>query len=72
MFIELIGLNNLTSGKLSLPIGKFDRGKSYNFHNLLPLMLSPLTRVDIGHDNSGQSPDWYCEQVIVYSHTTGK
>ena len=34
-------------------------------------MLSPLSSLEIGHDNSGLGPGWYLDQVIVYCPNTG-
>jgi hypothetical protein len=41
------------------------------FHINLQVMLSPLTSLEIGHDDSGAAPGWFCDQVIVYCPNTG-
>ena len=46
-----------TSGKLWLTEGKFDRGRTDIINTEVVDMLSPLTRLDIGHDNKGAGPD---------------
>lgn len=36
-----------------------------------PQPLGSITKIHIWHDNSGRSPDWYCNKVIVYDlHTS--
>lgn len=52
-----------TSGKVWLTGGKFERGKTDVFNVEVAQMLSPLTKIDIGHDNSGAGPGWFCRQV---------
>ncbi|KAJ8380931.1 hypothetical protein SKAU_G00017090 [Synaphobranchus kaupii] len=55
------GLKN--SGKVFLEGGKFERGLTDIFKVELAALLSPLSRVTIGHDNDGVSAGWYCEKV---------
>jgi len=52
-----------TSGKIWLEGGKFDRGRTDEFQVQVATNLSPLTKIDIGHDNSGAGPGWFCGQV---------
>uniref|UniRef100_A0A8C9S0Y2 Lipoxygenase homology PLAT domains 1 n=1 Tax=Scleropages formosus TaxID=113540 RepID=A0A8C9S0Y2_SCLFO len=63
------GLKN--SGKVFLEGGKFERGLTDIFNVEVAALLSPLSRVTIGHDNCGVSAGWYCEKVIVYCPFTG-
>ncbi|XP_029365801.1 lipoxygenase homology domain-containing protein 1-like [Echeneis naucrates] len=63
------GLKN--SGKVFLEGGKFERGLTDIFNVELAALLSPLSRVTIGHDNGGVSAGWYCEKVVVYCPFTG-
>ncbi|XP_030623777.1 lipoxygenase homology domain-containing protein 1 [Chanos chanos] len=63
------GLKN--SGKVFLEGGQFERGLIDIFNVEIVELLSPLSRVTIGHDNSGVSSGWYCEKVIVYCPFTG-
>ena len=65
------GKKKLDSGKVWLSDGKFKRGMTQLFHVNLQVMLSPLTSLEIGHDDSGAAPGWYCEKVIVYCPNTG-
>ena len=30
-----------------------------------PIMLSPLEKIEIGHDDSGVGPAWYLDKVVV-------
>ncbi|XP_019387226.1 PREDICTED: lipoxygenase homology domain-containing protein 1 [Crocodylus porosus] len=63
------GLKN--SGKIFLEGGKFERARTDVFHIEIAALLSPLSRVTIGHDNCGVSSGWYCEKVVVYCPFTG-
>ncbi|MBN3300355.1 LOXH1 protein, partial [Amia calva] len=63
------GLKN--SGKVFLEGGQFARGLTDIFNVEIAALLSPLSRVTIGHDNSGVSAGWYCEKVVVYCPFTG-
>uniref|UniRef100_A0A4W6CCD9 Lipoxygenase homology PLAT domains 1 n=1 Tax=Lates calcarifer TaxID=8187 RepID=A0A4W6CCD9_LATCA len=63
------GMKN--SGKVFLEGGKFERGLTDIFTVEIAALLSPLSRVTIGHDNGGVSAGWYCEKVVVYCPFTG-
>ncbi|KAM4575790.1 LOW QUALITY PROTEIN: lipoxygenase homology domain-containing protein 1 [Odontesthes bonariensis] len=63
------GLKN--SGKVFLEGGKFERGLTDIFNVEIAALLSPMSRVTIGHDNGGVSAGWYCEKVVVYCPFTG-
>ncbi|XP_025021880.1 lipoxygenase homology domain-containing protein 1 [Python bivittatus] len=63
------GLKN--SGKIFLEGGKFERSRTDLFNIEIAALLSPLSRVSIGHDNAGISCGWYCEKVVVYCPFTG-
>lgn len=54
---------NKNSGKIFLEGGVFDRGRTDIFHIELAVLLSPLSRVSIGHGNVGVNRGWYCEKV---------
>lgn len=43
--------------------GKFERGLTDIFTIEIAALLSPLSRVTIGHNNDGVSAGWYCEKV---------
>ncbi|XP_072243054.1 lipoxygenase homology domain-containing protein 1 [Leuresthes tenuis] len=63
------GLKN--SGKVFLEGGKFERSLTDIFNVEIAALLSPISRVTIGHDNDGVSAGWYCEKVVVYCPFTG-
>ncbi|XP_071394579.1 lipoxygenase homology domain-containing protein 1 [Centroberyx affinis] len=63
------GLKN--SGKVFLEGGKFERALTDIFNVEIAALLSPLSRVTIGHDNGGVSAGWYCEKAVVYCPFTG-
>ncbi len=46
--------------------GKFERGLTDIFNVEIAALLSPLSRVTIGHDNDGVSAGWYCEKVCKH------
>ncbi|OBS76510.1 hypothetical protein A6R68_17040, partial [Neotoma lepida] len=62
---------NKNSGKIFLEGGVFDRGRTDIFHINLAVLLSPLSRVSIGHGNVGVNRGWYCEKVVVLCPFTG-
>lgn len=55
------GLKN--SGKIFLEGGEFERARTDLFNVEIAALLSPLSRVSIGHDNCGVSSGWFCEKV---------
>ncbi|XP_036889676.1 lipoxygenase homology domain-containing protein 1 isoform X1 [Sturnira hondurensis] len=59
------------SGKIFLEGGAFDRDRTDVFHIELALLLSPLSRVSIGHSNVGSNRGWYCEKVVILCPFTG-
>ncbi|XP_075955405.1 lipoxygenase homology domain-containing protein 1 isoform X1 [Anarhichas minor] len=63
------GMKN--SGKVFLEGGQFERDLTDIFNVEISALLSPLSRVTIGHDNDGVSAGWYCEKVVVYCPFTG-
>ncbi|KAF3695639.1 Lipoxygenase -like proteiny domain-containing protein 1 [Channa argus] len=63
------GLKN--SGRVFLEGGKFERALTDIFSVEIAALLSPLSRVTIGHDNGGVSAGWFCEKVVVYCPFTG-
>ncbi|XP_078580092.1 lipoxygenase homology domain-containing protein 1-like isoform X2 [Branchiostoma floridae x Branchiostoma japonicum] len=71
VFIEMWGVDGEeTSGKIYLD-GKFQRGKTDALDIETGSILSPLSKIVIGHDNSGSGPGWYCEKVQVHCPSTG-
>ncbi|KAI5280037.1 Lipoxygenase-likey Domain-Containing Protein 1 [Manis pentadactyla] len=59
------------SGKIFLGGGVFDRARTDIFHIELAVLLSPLSRVSIGHGNVGVNRGWYCEKVVILCPFTG-
>lgn len=57
------GLKN--SGKIFLEGGEFERARTDLFNVEIAALLSPLSRVTIGHDNCGVSSGWFCEKVRI-------
>ncbi|KAH9519113.1 Lipoxygenase y domain-containing protein 1 [Bulinus truncatus] len=61
-----------TSGKIWLDSsGKFERNQTDLFRIEVAKMISPLSKIEIGHDNSGAGPGWYLDSVTIYSPTSG-
>uniref|UniRef100_A0A8C9YR90 Lipoxygenase homology PLAT domains 1 n=1 Tax=Sander lucioperca TaxID=283035 RepID=A0A8C9YR90_SANLU len=63
------GLKN--SGKVFLEGGAFERGLIDIFNVQICELISPLSRVTIGHDNGAVGAGWYCEKVVIYCPFTG-
>ena len=59
---------NRSSGKILLSDGKFERGRTDIFNFDVAEMLSPLSRIDIGHDNKGPGPGWFLDEVGLSSN----
>ncbi|XP_050409617.1 lipoxygenase homology domain-containing protein 1 [Patella vulgata] len=60
-----------SSGKIWLDSGEFKKGKTDLFNVGIARMLSPLSKIDIGHDNKGVAAGWFLESVTVYCPTAG-
>lgn len=52
-----------SSSKIFLSGGKFERKSIDTITIDGPEDLSPLTEIDIGHDNSGFGPGWFLDKV---------
>ncbi|KAF7217360.1 lipoxygenase homology domains 1 [Nothobranchius furzeri] len=63
------GLKN--SGKIFLEGGAFERGLIDIFNVEICALISPLSRITIGHDNGAVGAGWYCEKVVIYCPFTG-
>ncbi|KAJ7993944.1 hypothetical protein DPEC_G00259930 [Dallia pectoralis] len=63
------GLKN--SGKIYLEGGSFERGLTDIFKVEIAALLSPLSRVTIGHDNDGVNAGWYCDKIVVFCPFSG-
>lgn len=53
------------SGKVFLEGGAFERGLIDIFNVEICELISPLSRVTIGHDNGAVGAGWYCEKVPI-------
>ncbi|TGZ66198.1 hypothetical protein CRM22_005460 [Opisthorchis felineus] len=53
--------------------GPFERGRTATFRIDLavPVCISPIGKLYVGHDNSGDSPSWLLDKIIVDCPTTG-
>ena len=69
LFIEKKSVNK-SSGVIYLT-GEFKTGRTEEFRVTVPEMISPLTHVIIGHDNSGNAPGWFCDMVEVECPSVG-
>merc|ERR1739842_149688 len=75
VFVVLYGgeKGNETSGKIWLGTkgGDFERNKTDIFNVDVAKMISPLSKVEVGHDNSGSGPGWFLDSLSVYCPATG-
>ncbi|XP_063722696.1 lipoxygenase homology domain-containing protein 1-like isoform X2 [Symsagittifera roscoffensis] len=62
---------DISSGKLWLSGGSFERGKTDLIRVESQVELSPLTRLTVGHDNSGVGAGWFLSKVLVFCPETG-
>ncbi|CAF2908011.1 unnamed protein product [Rotaria sp. Silwood2] len=70
VYIVMHGKNS-SSNKIYLSNGKFEKKSVDKFTINAPNDLSPLTALDIGHDNSGIGSGWYLDKVVVECPSTG-
>lgn len=56
-------------GQVFLAGGKFELRLTDVFKIEVAALLSPISRVTIGHDNDGFSAGWYCEKVNMHTNT---
>ncbi|CAF0768261.1 unnamed protein product, partial [Didymodactylos carnosus] len=72
VYLTMYGENkNISSGKIFLSGGKFERNKTDIFPIDASDELSPLAYIDIGHDNSGVSSGWFLDKVVIDCPSTG-
>ena len=64
-FILLCIIKKSSSSQLFLSGGKFEQKSVDLFTIDGPDGLSPLTVLDVGHDNSGVGPGWYLDKVCL-------
>ncbi|XP_071500737.1 lipoxygenase homology domain-containing protein 1-like [Diadema antillarum] len=53
-----------TSGKIWLE-GSFERGRTAICAAEIGTALSPLSKIDIGHDNAGPGAGWHLDRVVI-------
>ncbi|RDD42008.1 Lipoxygenase homology domain-containing protein 1 [Trichoplax sp. H2] len=66
----------LNSGKLVLANSEkkkntFERAMTDIFHMECAEMLSPLTKLTVGHDNKGLAAGWHLDRIVIDCPTTG-
>jgi lipoxygenase homology domain-containing protein 1 len=73
VYVEMIGgrRGDESSGRIELTGGKFKRGKSDIITVQTSKLLSPLSKLIVGHDNSGSGPGWFLSRVEVDCPLTG-
>ncbi|XP_075255415.1 lipoxygenase homology domain-containing protein 1-like isoform X2 [Convolutriloba macropyga] len=64
-------MEEVSSGKIWLDGGKFEQGKVELVRIESQAHLSPLTRLIVGHDNSGPFSNWFLNKVVVFCPVTG-
>ncbi|GFR78063.1 lipoxygenase homology domain-containing protein 1 [Elysia marginata] len=60
-----------TSGKIWLDNGDFERGREDLFKVDVAKKLSPMTKIEVGHDGSGVGPGWFLDYVTVFCPGSG-
>ena len=65
VFITLYGGKggDQSSGSIWLENGNFKRGRTDIFKIDVAENLSPLSRIEVGHDDSGAGPGWFLDRV---------
>ena len=62
---------NQSSGKIWLQGGSFERARTDVFTVPVADILGRLSRVDIGHDNSGAGAGWFLDEVKIFCPSSG-
>ncbi|CAF4803896.1 unnamed protein product, partial [Rotaria sp. Silwood1] len=70
VYIVMHGKNS-SSSQILLTDGKFENKSIDKFTTDDSIDLSPLTALDIGHDNSGVGAAWFLDKVVVDCPRTG-
>ncbi|CAD5121003.1 DgyrCDS9547 [Dimorphilus gyrociliatus] len=71
VYIIMHGSKNQTSGKVWLDNGKFDRGRTDLLEFDINENLSPISKIEIGHDDSGPGSGWFLDRVVIFCPATG-
>ncbi|KAI3380663.1 hypothetical protein SNEBB_002301 [Seison nebaliae] len=75
VWITLYGIDyesgeEINSGKIWID-ASFPKGRTTNFTVDSIKIMSPITSVEIGHDNSGSGPGWYVDEVTTFTSING-
>ncbi|PIK54821.1 putative lipoxygenase-likey domain-containing protein 1-like [Apostichopus japonicus] len=60
-----------TSGKILLSDGKFERGRTDVCNVELDKIISPLSKIEVGHDNSGPGAGWHLDRIVIECPAAG-
>ena len=73
VYIEMFGgkSGKRSSGRFFLTDGHFKAGRADIFNVDVERMMSPLSHIIIGHDNSGRGPGWFLDRVEVDCQVIG-
>ena len=72
VFIIFNGENDAqVDGRVNLNNSELENDTTDIFHIQATSNQTPLDCLLIGHDGSGESPDWFCKEITVRCHRTG-
>jgi len=69
VFLQVFGTSGETE-RMALGKGKFDRGQTHK-HDFQGKDVGAITKIRLGHDNSGLGPGWLVETVTIKNLRTG-
>lgn len=73
VYVEMFGgrTGDESSGRIVLKGGEFERAVVDKIQVEAGKMLSPLSRILVGHDNSGMSAGWFLDKIVVETPSIG-
>jgi hypothetical protein len=73
IYVEMFGgrSGDDSSGRITLKGGEFERSNVDKIQVESERMLAPLSRLLIGHDNSGRQAGWFLDKVVVETPSIG-
>lgn len=73
VYVEMFGgrTGDESSGRLVLKGGEFERAVVDRIQVESGKMISPLSRLLVGHDNGGMSPGWFLDKIVVETPSIG-
>lgn len=73
VYVELFGekSGNKSSGMINLKDCKFKRGETTKKTIFADMMLRPISKVLVGHDNTGADPSWFLERIDIETPQLG-